>query len=297
MLCSYCTDDASVRISIFMGFLPHYWLAGILEGEGTFMSGPPSEPNLPIARICMTDRDVVARAALLLERAVTPVPARQAHYKPPYITQMKGHDAVSLMRAVRPVLGPDRQQQIDRVLKSWAPRRIRRRGTLNRFTPLDGFNFAADDDRAASWLAGLLEGEGTFTVTCDAKFRCYPVVSLQMCDAAVVFRAARVLEAPSVSMREPERQDWRPTYVAKVGGRHAAEWMRALRGFMGERRQAAIDAALAKYQPVYLVDPPASCVVPGCGEPHRGRGLCHKHYMMWSRDQKNGRAARITPLR
>ena len=36
-----------------MEFLPHYWLAGILEGEGTFMSGPPSEPNSPIARICI----------------------------------------------------------------------------------------------------------------------------------------------------------------------------------------------------------------------------------------------------
>ena len=65
-----------------MEFLPHYWLAGILEGEGTFMSGPPSQPNSPIVRTCMTDRDVVARAALLLERAVTPVPARQPHYKP-----------------------------------------------------------------------------------------------------------------------------------------------------------------------------------------------------------------------
>ena len=297
MPCSHCTDAPSVRISTFMEFLPHYWLAGILEGEGTFMSGPPSEPNSPIARICMTDRDVVARAALLLGRAVTPVPARQADYKPPYLAQVKGHDAVGLMRAVRPVLGPDRQNQVDRALKSWAPRRVRRRAALNRFKPLNAFKFVADDHRATSWLAGLLEGEGTFTVTCDVKFRCYPVVSLQMCDAAVVFRAARVLEAPAVSMREPERRDWRPTYVAKVGGRHAAEWMRTLRSFMGERRQAAIDAALAKYHPVYLVDPPDSCVVPGCSEPHRGRGLCHKHYMMWSRDQKNGRAARITPLR
>jgi hypothetical protein len=100
-----------------------------------------------------------------------------------------------------------------------------------------------------------------------------------MCDAAVVFRAARVLGAGAVAMREPEQAEWRPTYG------------------MGERRRTAIDAALAKYQPVYLVDPPASCVVPGCSEPHRGRGLCHKHYMMWSRDKAKGRAARIAPLR
>lgn len=280
-----------------MELSPLYWLAGILEGEGTFISGPPSQPNSPVARICMTDRDIVARAAVLLERAVTPVRAREPHYKPPYVTQIKGLEAVGLMRAMRPVLGPDRQHQIDRVLKGWAPRRIRSRSAPNRFTPLDAFDFVADDDRASNWLAGLLEGEGTFTLTCDAKSRCYPVVSVTMCDAAVVFRAARILGGAAVSMREPERPEWRPTYVAKVGGGHAAVWMRTLRDVMGERRRAAIDAALARYHPVRLIDPPASCIVADCQEPHRGRGLCHKHYMMWSRDKAKGREARIAPLR
>jgi hypothetical protein len=280
-----------------MELCPFYWLAGILEGEGTFLSGPPSSPNSPVARISMTDRDIVARAAMLLERAVTPERARKVHYKPPYITQIKGVEAVRLMRAMRPVLGPDRRRQIDRVLARWAPRRIRSRAEPDRFIPLDVFDFVAEDDRASSWLAGLLEGEGTFTTTCDARSRCYPVVSVQMCDAAVVFRAARILGAGAVSMREPEQADWRPTYVAKVGGAHAADWMRTLRSFMGERRRAAIDTALAKYHPVYLVHPPAECIVPGCSEPHRGRGLCHKHYMMWSRDKAKGREARIAPLR
>ena len=31
-----------------MALDPLYWLAGILEGEGTFMSGPPSRPNAPV---------------------------------------------------------------------------------------------------------------------------------------------------------------------------------------------------------------------------------------------------------
>jgi len=30
---------------------------------------------------------------------------------------------------------------------------------------------------------------------------------------------------------------------------------------------------------------------------HRSRGLRHTLYMMWSRDNANGREARITPLR
>jgi hypothetical protein len=276
---------------------PLYWLAGILEGEGTFMSGPPSRPNAPVVRISMTDRDVVERSAALLDRAVTPVRARKAHYKPPFITQLRGTDAVDLMLAVRPVLGPERTAQIDRVLAGWKPRQMRS-PTVARFPVLDGLDGSANTDpRALNWLAGLLEGEGTFVSTCDKKGNCYPVISINMCDGSVVRSAAKLLEAPSVALREARKAEWRPTFVAQVGGAHAAEWMKRLRPFMGRRRTEAIDAALSQYHPIRLVDPPESCVVPDCGEPHRGRGLCHKHYMMWSRDRAMGREARITPLR
>jgi hypothetical protein len=275
---------------------PLYWLAGILEGEGTFMSGPPSRPNAPIVRISMTDRDVVERSATLLRRAVTPVRARKAHYKPPFITQLRGAEAVDLMLAVRPVLGPERTAQIDRVLSRWTPRGVR--STATRFPVLGGIDGSANTDpRALSWLAGLLEGEGTFSLNCDKKGNCYPVISVNMCDGSVVATAAKLLEAPYVALREARRAEWRPTFVAQVGGAKAAQWMKRLRAFMGHRRTEAIDKALAEYHPIRLIDPPALCVVPGCDEPHRGRGLCHKHYMMWSRDRAKGREPRIAPLR
>jgi hypothetical protein len=73
--------------------------------------------------------------------------------------------------------------------------------------------------------------------------------------------------------------------------------MRRLRPLMAGRRGAAIDAALAAYHPIRLTPAPARCIVSGCERPHRGRGLCHKHYMSWSRDRKRGRAPRVTPLR
>lgn len=281
-----------------MELIPLYWLAGILEGEGTFLSGPPSEPNSPIVRLCMTDVDVVARAAALLDRAVTPVRARQAHHKPPFVTQIKGAGAVALMAAVRPVLGPDRTAQVDRVLASWAPRRVRSPAAPTRFSVLDAITSSSEADaRALSWLTGLVEGEGTFSITYDRNRRCYPVLSVQMCDAAVIFRAAHILGAQRVAFRESRRPGWRPTYVAQISGAHAAVWMKVFRPFMGERRRMAIDMALSSYRPVQLVSPPGTCVVPDCDRPHRGRGLCHKHYMMWSRDKANGREARITPLR
>ena len=280
-----------------MALDPFYWLAGILEGEGTFMSGPPSRPNAPVVRISMTDRDVVERSAALLERAVTPVRARKAHYKPPFITQLRGADAVDLMRAVRPVLGTERTAQIDRVLGGWKPLAVRS-PPVSRFPLLDRIDGSENTDpRALSWLVGLLEGEGTFSLTCDKKGNCYPVISVNMCDASVIRSAAKLLEAPSVALREARRAEWRPTFVTQVGGAHAAEWMKRLRAFMGHRRSEAIDVALSQYHPIRLVNPPATCVVPGCSEPHRGRGLCHKHYMMWSRDKVKGREARIAPLR
>jgi hypothetical protein len=288
----------------------------------------------------MTDRDIVERVGILIERAVIPVRKRRAHHKTPYVTTIKGAPAVSLMRTIYPHMGVLRKEDIEHALASWHGHRARwrrpavrcsasecrhpgarrglcerhydrwwkarRRGETTEFGPSEppaeafgpvGENTEMNETGATAWLTGLLEGEGTFSINRYSDENAYPVISVRMCDQGIVARAARLLSAPNVWRREAEKEAWSPTYVAAVTGHQAARWMRQLRDSMGMRRRTAIDAALAAYHPIRLVDPPASCVVPGCSEPHRGRGLCHKHYMMWSRDQKNGRAARITPLR
>jgi hypothetical protein len=184
--------------------------------------------------------------------------------------------------------------------------KARRRGQTTVIGPVDApaQSFGSVGDGAANdqactfaWLAGLLEGEGTFSVTRQSAYIAYPVIKVEMCDEAIVTRAAHIMGARSVQRDEPDHEDWSPTFVAAITGHHAAAWMRKLRSSMGTRRAAAIDAALSQYHPIRLVDAPTSCVVPGCSEPHRGRGLCHKHYMMWSRDKAKGREARIAPLR
>ena len=40
-----------------------HWLAGLLEGEGTFLKGPPSAPRAPAVQLSMADRDVPNRSA------------------------------------------------------------------------------------------------------------------------------------------------------------------------------------------------------------------------------------------
>jgi hypothetical protein len=209
------------------------------------------------------------------------------------------------MSAVRPFLGRTRELQIDSAISSWQTRRGPR--PRRRADSSDCVSLAADPwgaltargesqdacDRA--WLAGLLEGEGSFIAN-RAMRSLYPVIKVEMCEREVIERAARLLDT-RVWVVAPGTEGWRPTYVAQIAGHRAAEWMRALRPYMGLRRTAAIDAALGAYKPIRLVEVPSFCVVPGCDRPHRSRGLCHKHYMTWSRDLAKGRTPRVTPLR
>jgi hypothetical protein len=252
----------------------------------------------------MTDQDVVQRVAKLFERALVRLRRRKPHHKLPYATTIKGAPATNVMRAVRPFLGNTRQLQIDRALTSWQPRRRSRhqppgngssrlQSEVAPWGPTTTPESTAACDQA--WLAGLLEGEGSFVIYRGAR-NSYPVIKVEMCEREIVERAAVLLNT-RVWVEDSRADGWRPTYVAQIAGHGAADWMRRLRPYMGFRRTAAIDAALAAYQPIRLIAPPAVCVVPGCERPHRSRGLCNTHYMSWSRDRAKGRTPRITPLR
>lgn len=306
--------------------LSRYWLAGILEGEGTFLKGPPSSPRCPVVRLAMTDQDAVEHAARLLCRAVTPWDRKaERPRKRVYITSIKGAAAAKFMAVLYPVMGRERREQIDEAIS--APhaeriravigdttcavmgciRRVRSRGLClqhyrswwksvryrrtPRYHPIEAalppplkgeplIVALPEDPRSVAWLAGLLEGEGTFSSQSG-----YPRISVQMTDQDVVERAAAILGIRNVHLHEEKRNpEWLPTHVAALTGSRAAPWMRTLRPLMGERRGREIDRALAAYHPIRLMDPPDTCTIADCRAAHRSRGLCHKHYMSWSRD-------------
>ena len=102
-----------------------YWFAGILEGEGSFMSGPPSEPNRPIIAVSMTDKDIIVRVSLLM--GVTFFKNRQYRngvdmgWKPTYMVHLRGKRAVEMMKELRPIMGQRRQAQIDKAIASYKP--------------------------------------------------------------------------------------------------------------------------------------------------------------------------------
>ena len=256
----------------------------------------------------MTDRDVVERVAKLFGRAVVRLRRRKPHHKIPYATTIKGAPAARVMCAVRPFLGKTRELQIDLAIASWdtwrGPRRRSRaegsdsQSSLAPVVDLGGILRAHGESQEAcdrAWIAGLLEGEGSFIANGHARSS-YPVIKVEMCEREVIERAARLLDTRIWAVA-PGTESWRPTYVAQIAGHRAAEWMRALRPYMGLRRTAAIDTALSAYHPIRLIAPPPVCVVDGCERGHRARGLCNTHYMSWSRDRARGRTPRITPLR
>ena len=96
------------------------WLAGLLEGEGTF----GTKPNVVVH---MTDRDVVERfMALTGAPTLYPTKQQQPHHKPAWRATVSGEAAVHLMAKIRPLMGVRRQSQIDRAIAAWEARPRRR---------------------------------------------------------------------------------------------------------------------------------------------------------------------------
>lgn len=94
------------------------WLAGLLEGEGSFMRPMPSAPRLPIIQLIMTDLDVMERAAGLMGSVVwrNNLSKRNPRWKDAWQTRVKGTRARNLMIELRPLMGQRRQAQIDAAL-------------------------------------------------------------------------------------------------------------------------------------------------------------------------------------
>lgn len=97
-----------------------HWLAGLLEGEGSFCCGPPSKPNAALIAIEMIDRDVIEKVAGIFRTTLVECGVRQ-HWQQTYRAQLRGSRAVELMTTLRPLMSLRRQIQIDRAVASFHP--------------------------------------------------------------------------------------------------------------------------------------------------------------------------------
>lgn len=96
------------------------WLAGLLEGEGSFLKPPPSDPGRPRISLEMTDQDVVERVAKMFEISYIHT-KRYANvkHKDGFRFLLRGQRAVRLMEVLSPYMGTRRQAQINEVLNSY----------------------------------------------------------------------------------------------------------------------------------------------------------------------------------
>lgn len=108
------------------GYLPRLsnaedriWLAGLLEGEGTF---DLHRAKYPRVRVGMTDRDVIGRVATLIGSRVT-VRFHQRPHKTTWHAEVSGPKAVEVMEAILPHMGSRRSGDIGDAL-AWSGKSV-----------------------------------------------------------------------------------------------------------------------------------------------------------------------------
>jgi hypothetical protein len=210
-----------------------FWLAGLLEGEGSFLKPAPSEPGYSRVKISMTDYDIILRVTALFKvRYICASQPYQENHKCKYITQVKGRNAVTIMRQLYPLMGERRKMQIA--------------GAVGEIPQAD---YEYNEENWFYWLAGLLEGEGSFLKSSPSRLD-EPRVHVNMTDQDVMERVALLMQVKSKGPYRRTEGDTirKPRYFATSKGPKAMRLMEQLRPHMGQRRQAQIDAALASYQ-------------------------------------------------
>lgn len=101
------------------------WLAGLLEGEGSFMTIKSHVKGkvylYPKIVVTMTDLDVIQRASTLLGNAVYNVPLQKNGVSklPQYRAQVSGAKAAELMRQLIPYMGKRRADKIREILRDY----------------------------------------------------------------------------------------------------------------------------------------------------------------------------------
>lgn len=91
-----------------------HWLAGLLEGEGTFGVQTVDGKPYAYARLVMTDLDVVERAAALFPTtgSIVVVPSRKEGWQQSYSVNWSHRKAIDVMWAVLPYMGARRTAKI-----------------------------------------------------------------------------------------------------------------------------------------------------------------------------------------
>ena len=99
-----------------------YWVAALLEGEGSFGWNLNSKRNenrgVPVIQVSMSDRDVIDRVATLFCASIHIV-NRKDRKNTMYHCSIWGRKAIGWMMTVYPIMGRRRQKRIKEVWRRW----------------------------------------------------------------------------------------------------------------------------------------------------------------------------------
>lgn len=99
------------------------------------------------------------------------------------------------------------------------------------------------------WLAGLLEGEGSF-YTCapkvKGKYYPYPTIRVRMTDREPIERVSRFFGSTCGQLKD--LPSGKPLFQTAACSLTAAGWMMTLWADMSPRRRAQIKTALSRWQ-------------------------------------------------
>lgn len=223
-----------------------YWLAGLLEAEGSFVTGAPTEPRTPVLLTNMTDFDVIEAVARKCGSTVINSHPAFGNRKAMYRTSLRGGSAVSLMKLLHPLIGNRRQQQMERAIACHNPKTPypHREYVLTQAT-------VPEHDR--QWLADYLEGEGSFslhTETRGTKTYAYPLLQVNTTDQDIIQRVRVLWEAYTeatitIGMYQPKYKGSKINYHIGIKGTRAQLLMEYVYPLLFARRQHQIRSILA----------------------------------------------------
>lgn len=232
------------------------WLAGLMEGEGSFARGSPAKPRRPTT-IGMTDEDVIRRVGELWGTHVWLIKQKNPRYKDSYRTELVGGSSVAMMLLLRPHLCTRRQTQIDDAIATFQPlRAIKHKSYV--ISP------EGEEEFEHYWLAGLLEGEASFGINPTSTHTIRPIVELNTVDHDVILRVQHVYRerygiSVNVHLRPPRQEGYQAQYHLACHGPAARVIMADLEPLMGRRRRERIAALLGPAVQPRLIEEAGPC--------------------------------------
>jgi hypothetical protein len=220
------------------------WLAGLLEGEGAFISGTPLRPRRPKVQVIMTDRDVIVQVADIFGVSLSIQRPGTERIKPRHGTVLVGGSAASLMKLLYSLMGERRQAQIDKALACYKPLL---------YFPHRTFHVVDSEMKEYDryWLAGYLEGEGCFSLHKypERRTKVRPQVEVDSIDYDVIECVRKLWQihygiGVKIYAHLPARSNARTAYRISVQNDGARTIMRDLYPLLSIRRRERIDEIL-----------------------------------------------------